>query len=1185
MKLKTKKKVLLSIFASFVCLAVCFGYFFGMNKSSDSSANAIEYKSKTEFVNADLYMNNLVNVSLPDEGSYYLYDNYPMYTENQTTSDLCWAFSSAKVLETSLMKQSNEYHNISDIGMAYLRYLIDSGYNFKTNTFNDSYNFNIDVSGSFVEFNEIAQNLGLVYENTFSNDLFFDINRENYKNYEYILNHLDTTLMDNVRPISFSSSGVYSNNGLDNKTTLLKKYIYTYGGVFAGLEKGIISSMSDTYIRQDEKSNNNDDGWISKFHAVCLVGWDDDKNAFRAINSWGVEYGKYNYFWIPYDYAYMYGTTYGYVTVNGNNDLLLKSSSARGTRTYFKNFKNVTNEDTLSFINNLTNFFVYGENISLSYKLSNRFDFDKIFVHIYQNNSEVTNKFSVEFDDFSRTVAITPSPSSPTLTDCYYIEFYHDKEYIGTRDFYIFTGSEVCYVEYVNANLDETEDGLMLFNNTLAGVNYSQTYYHNEISDLKYYLKFFFPVNYDKISITVGEIYITSTTNDGVTQTRQKNSDDTVSVVVNDVQPFIKNLRQITISNLFHSYKNQMVEININVLSISTGIVQQYKFNFFVSNTLNTTTSDANLVIYNLDGGTNNFKNVNRYPNFEADSDMTAFELYEPVKADSTFQGWFLDPNFSEDSRVYKLDGTISNKLGKYYNEFYKKYYSTLLGTIYSDDIVLYALWTSISYSYYDISYEIVDVNCYGTTDEIELNENSEYVYGSSIISRLQFSAHEDELIQFSYSTRYTYYFNGEEISSNFFNKNSDTILFTNDFLGGDGKAQLTCGEYKIKVKVYMVISHKFIVEKPEIELTFTIIPKQISANFADLEFVYDGKEHIPVVVSFDGKYDIDEEIGYTLDGEPNYAVGTYKYRIVSIDNSNYEFETEQVATLKISQKKISIEWSKYINENELRVGLIEKVYNGREQKPISNTDYVISGIVPGEEGTISLSFGYTHDISLNPTLLNVNEDGYRITIRNINNDNYLLEANLHCIVRITKAKIRIIFDNKSVRFTIAPKVRETFDEYRITYSVEGNLFGESVESLNIKWSSDGPNSTTPGNYVIRGSYDNDNYDAEITNGMYTVEGYYYVFYTLPNGANYEERVESGNNPIGVAHIDKNIFKVPFMSKVEYDKPLAGNGVSDLYITVTVKSYSWILFISLGIFSFVVAYFIVSRKGRINRYR
>ena len=684
-KINLAKKIVFLLAIPFLVSAVFCSCLF-LDKKTDTKQASADSQALTSYVDPDLYMRDLNDKYMQLERAYSLDDEYPFFAENQTTSNLCWVYSSMKVLETSLMKQRNVYHNFSDVGTAYLYYLnyIANEPDYDAST--DS--AFIDISGMFSDFNMVTQNYGLIYENAFSNDLFFDMNIENYENYKYILNHVDNKIMDNVKPINIHSSITYTLSSNEIKTTLLKKYIKTYGGIFAGLERGIINCMNDTYIRQDARPENSDDGFISTSHAVCIVGWDDEKSAFRALNSWGVEYGKYNYFWIPYSYNFIYDTIYGYVCVDTNFDITDTDSTAGGLDGYGHNFMS-SNTHTMN------NLFVYDENFKLSYQFSSRFDFQKIFVNIYKNQSKVNADFNIEFDDNYRIVTITTNDLTK-LSDGYYIEFYYDKEFVGSRDFYIFTGSEVCYIEYISATVESTvenAEGLVLFNNTYASGEYEETYYHNEVTGTDYYLNMFFPYNYTNVIVSVGDIYATSTDDSGNITTQKLDESNQLRVSVLSEQPLKKNMRTISIRQMFFTYRNMMIEINVNVKSTITGKIQNYKFSFFVSEVLNTTTSSSNLIVYELDGGVNSIQNVNRYPNFDSDPEMTSINLFEPTKHGSIFRGWYLDKNYT--TRIERIDDNIPILLDKKLNPLTGQYYSDLLDKTYSDDIVIYDLWDS----------------------------------------------------------------------------------------------------------------------------------------------------------------------------------------------------------------------------------------------------------------------------------------------------------------------------------------------------------------------------------------------------------------------------------------------------------------------------------------------------------
>lgn len=55
-------------------------------------------------------------------------------------------------------------------------------------------------------------------------------------------------------------------------------------------------------VKSDGLWNPSDIEQPSGGHALCVIGYDDDKygGAFRIVNSWGVEYGDKGYFWVKY---------------------------------------------------------------------------------------------------------------------------------------------------------------------------------------------------------------------------------------------------------------------------------------------------------------------------------------------------------------------------------------------------------------------------------------------------------------------------------------------------------------------------------------------------------------------------------------------------------------------------------------------------------------------------------------------------------------------------------------------------------------------------------------------------------------------------------------------------------------------------------------------------------------------
>ena len=94
------------------------------------------------------------------------------------------------------------------------------------------------------------------------------------------------------------------------------------------------------------------------------------------------------------------------------------------------------------------------------------------------------------------------------------------------------------------------------------------------------------------------------------------------------------------------------------------------------------------------------------------------------------------------------------------------------------------------------------------------------------------------------------------------------------------------------------------------------------------------------------------------------------------------------------------------------------------------------------------------------------------------------------------------------------------------------------------------------------------------------MSGNYKVFYKLPNGEFYEEQIIEGNMPKG---IDKEIYPYSIFQKLEYSRPLEGDGTTNVYITVTVKDYTIYVVVAGVVLTFGIIYFLMTSKQRRNK--
>ncbi|MCL2434447.1 MAG: C1 family peptidase, partial [Clostridia bacterium] len=88
----------------------------------------------------------------------------------------------------------------------------------------------------------------------------------------------------------------------------IKQAIIAYGGVVIGVPM----YPAFNSIAPGNPVYSDTSGTASGRHAICLVGYDDSMQAFKFINSWGVDWGIDGYGYVSYDIACQNGS-YGYV--------------------------------------------------------------------------------------------------------------------------------------------------------------------------------------------------------------------------------------------------------------------------------------------------------------------------------------------------------------------------------------------------------------------------------------------------------------------------------------------------------------------------------------------------------------------------------------------------------------------------------------------------------------------------------------------------------------------------------------------------------------------------------------------------------------------------------------------------------------------------------------------------------
>lgn len=1147
--IKFKKKIVSFLGAMaivFVSIAVALSFASENNKNlsfdSDQKANAYSEESYVAYADDLISEIEQENTNLYAE-SYSLKDDYIILAENQTTSKLCWAYSGLKVLETTLMVQTQEYYNFSEMAVAYFAYL-------------DKLNGTIDSFGSFRKLDETIKDKGIVNESDFSNDNYGKINETNHTNFSWVENFANKNLPQTVAPIYLSRNVNFKAS--NNEENIIKYYIKNIGGLNIALPAGSMFRNDQTtgkWVFEYNVTSDYEGKNLSENHAVCLIGW--NSIGFIGLNSWGVDVSSsYEEIIIPYSVMNKYYR--GEILFNGsvNNDWLcgynyignanvsIESTSADDfTTTILK--RNTTP---------LKNVFLLTEKISMTFKLENVTNFETVYLSVYKAGEDVTSYFTISYDDEDKQVNLLFSPKESNFGfnaeffagGNFSLRFYEDVKLLASKSITIYTGVEVSYIRFENSSINSTDEDSYSMMNTIASdkaTNVQYVYYEDTYA-INMYLTELGKLSRASSSLPVSELVKVngfSVFNEETGEFETQTSDG--YFVFDGNLSSTGNCHKFKLQYLSRDFIGKLIKFVVYVRSpyYYDTCIKQFNFMFYVSGTKGANTSNRSYnVNYNLDGGKNNAVNVDIYPQYISDS-MTDFVLQNPTKKGYTFDGWYLDSAY--ETEITKLDANSSG------------------------DIFVYAKWIYDNTVYFVSSLDVSAIYNYDKTSkniaDLNLNESATLVYGESIKFQANFEM-KDSIKAETFTFKYYFYINDSAIKEISLIDSSDMgNVQTNyyvDFGGLNDEnlafPNLEAGNYQISLVSVAVIRHKFSITQTDI-FTLVVNQKEVTIEYdANASSVtYDANSHKPVA-SFVGYYAEDSadfaELSFA--GDAKIDADSYAYFVNDITNENYVLKQED---------KVREYWL-YINQKPLILNFtdVSVYYNGKRQKPKCE----VIGLINNERTEVNLdSSGY------------INAGTYRFIAKTISNSNYSIIENQPVDFEIKQAPLTIKFHDVEERAQSSLAYRT-----QITYSVIGTLY-DSLDSLGITCSSNGLTETEAGEYPITGSYDKDNsnYDISFVQGSYVLTGYYYVYYTLPDGNVVKELVNYGETPVGVTD---EMIKLSPLQKLELSTELVETG-DDIYVVVSVIDYSWYVIIGGLVLAFVAIYFAITHKSRHNKVR
>ncbi len=217
--------------------------------------------------------------------------------ENQGIYETCWAFSTLKNAEISLLR--NGFGEGADLSELQLIYGVYHG---KEDTFLTDPSAWYNATGNYPRATAaLARHYGAADEAVYPYDVTYPFTEADLTAAVAVIDRV-------IWPGSWpKAENDWKEAAWEEKNRTVKELILENGAVTASYH-----SKGDTY---DGKLNCSYTPWSSDSskpeadHSVTLVGWDDEKEtqagsgAFLALNSWGETWGEDGFFWISYDDA------------------------------------------------------------------------------------------------------------------------------------------------------------------------------------------------------------------------------------------------------------------------------------------------------------------------------------------------------------------------------------------------------------------------------------------------------------------------------------------------------------------------------------------------------------------------------------------------------------------------------------------------------------------------------------------------------------------------------------------------------------------------------------------------------------------------------------------------------------------------------------------------------------------
>ena len=359
-----------------------------MNNGTENKGEVIPKKQNVPFEKLDEIKKELEDEDQNEQGDkipdkFNLAEKIDIKVEDQKSYGLCWDFASIKTLETYLALNNLGNYDFSEMHLDYVESDLFYG------------NRKIHEGGNFENFKSYITESGVVLEDDVP---YRDHTEEEYNKFLDMKKVLEVTETVEFPTIYKDEEDRNTEEEIVEFRETVKRHIMKNGGLYcvvappeAFTEYYNMFSGAECILGNSDKQPK-----IRGFHAVTLVGWDDNypkenfnesmrptkDGAYILLNSWGSSWGNLNsdrgYFYVSYEDKYVETNLSGIISTSMDNAYKISSIKNTAIKDYLiKNYeplvssirsldlsnKNITSLEDIEIFTDLYNLKLSNNNI------------------------------------------------------------------------------------------------------------------------------------------------------------------------------------------------------------------------------------------------------------------------------------------------------------------------------------------------------------------------------------------------------------------------------------------------------------------------------------------------------------------------------------------------------------------------------------------------------------------------------------------------------------------------------------------------------------------------------------------------------------------------------------------------------------------------------------------------------